>query len=856
MLWQIYLLAWICGSFFAVWLLPGALAFALLLYSAKKLLNFPRFIFAVGIFIFAALLIDGKLTQWDEASSPLPLWLQGNGPYKGQFCGEIIESQGLPNRRVRLSLSKVYPAGSPQEESLPMLCSLVRETPDPFSSFLPGQSICFKGSIRKLRPNLNSSADLDNPIWKIRGVLWQSYSKARSSEVSLTGKPMYFYSLRESLRHKFLLALGFQTAKQISEKEWQSPKIQAKAILLALCFGDRQLLSYNTSDNFAAATIAHSLALSGQHLGIAGLAAILFVYFIGRWRPKTFLRCPRLRLTLLLAIPLALLYLWIGNAPPSLCRAAAMLGLIAFFVWRGSAFSGVDLICGAILLFILFKPLLIFDLGLQLSAICVLLIIIFIPAITELSFKLPRFGKTGINKFIRGAFQILLISLIIQIFLLPLNLQHFAIAGFYFSLNLLWLPVLGLFVLPLAFFAIFISLFPGSLTFWLASLALKLAALPCQGLLLILNKLRSLNFLDEQAFMQPHWLLIIIFALLAGSLAWLLAHRKSPNIRKICIRFFALALILLFVPPALRLFAYFHTSLRIELLDVGQGLSVNLYTPKGLHILYDGGGNPKSHFDPGKNIIAPLLSSNSAPKIDVIINSHPDMDHLGGLFYLLEKFNITSVYHNGRQADGNANERWRKLQKADNYHTLYAGDSILLDNEKNGLRLEVLHPPALIQADGSRIPDPAWRGNHASLVLRLCRGDEGLLLLCGDAEKDSLKHILKEGRDLRTKVLIAPHHGSDRSLVKDFYRKAAPDLVLVGCSFQNRWHYPGKRLRAFLKEQDIQLLDSGSLGKIKVNFEEDKIAVETLHKDKSLSWKQLYLRLMRLFNADIGDRIQ
>lgn len=839
LIWQLYLLSWICGSFSAVWPLPSLLCFLILMLACKNLWKLPSLLLSLALFTASSLLIDYLLAQTESVCAKLPPWAVNDGPYKGEFCGEISQVQGMPNRRVRLLLDKLHPQAANTSQALPLFCALVREDDDPFFSPVPGQTACFKGSIRKMRPNLNSDSDLNRVDWKIRQLHWQAYSNKNSESFKISGDKNPIFALREKIRHDFLIILGFKPGQALSQKSWQSPEIQAKAILLALCFGDRRMLSYNTSDNFAAATLAHSLALSGQHLGIAGLIALGLVLCAGKWRPSIFLLLPRMRLIFLFSLPLALLYLWLGNAPPSLLRAAAMLFLAAIYIFKGKSFTGMDLLCGAVLIFIIIRPLSIFDLGLQLSILCVFLIIIFAPFIAAAGKKLPQLSNPVLNRIFRTSCQIILISLIIQLFLLPLNLLNFHIAGFCFPLNLLWLPVLGIFVLPLAFFALGISLIPGSLPLYAAEMIMDLAAYPCQILLELLEKLRSWHLLEEHAFIHPHWLYLVVFTLLAVSLASLLAHPEKRKPRGFPFHFLLISCLLILIPPILRLMDNFQSKLSIEILDVGQGLSVILKSPNNLRILYDGGGSATSHFDTGKNLVAPFLTQNKYPRLDAVINSHPDMDHMGGLFYILENFKVDHFYHNGHEARGSTKESWTALQKAKNSHTLYAGDIIYLDREKEGLRLEVLHPPAseLEENGGVPSPDKEWRGNHASLVMRLCKGNEGLLLLTGDAEKDALKNLINSGQNLQARVLVAPHHGSDRSLLRNFYREVKPELVLAGCAFQNRWNYPGRRLQNFLRELDIPLLDTGRNGKIKVDFESNgKLDIRAMLEGKQDRW--------------------
>ncbi len=210
--------------------------------------------------------------------------------------------------------------------------------------------------------------------------------------------------------------------------------------------------------------------------------------------------------------------------------------------------------------------------------------------------------------------------------------------------------------------------------------------------------------------------------------------------------------------------------------------------------------------------MGPTLAYNDAPRLAAVINSHPDLDHLGGLFHLLNGFQVRALFHNGREAAGWSGERWREALHATKSAVLAEGDVLIVGDPALGLRLEVLHPPRAAATEA------AWTGNEASLILRLTRHGRGLALLTGDAERHSLRRLLASGRDLRAQVLVAPHHGSDRSFLAAFYKAVQPELVLVSCGFQNRYNYPGPRLRAWLDKNGIPLLYTGDSGQVSVTW--------------------------------------
>lgn len=153
------------------------------------------------------------------------------------------------------------------------------------------------------------------------------------------------------------------------------------------------------------------------------------------------------------ALPPALIYLWLGNAPASLLRATCMLFVLTFWLVRGRSRTTLDVLCAALLCITLVSPLSVLDTGLQLSALCVAVIGLFLPWLRRMP-PSPSHEKRKIEaqslwrRGSRWLLRILLISLLIQSALLPLNLLLFGNAGFWFPLNALWLPAADLLALP------------------------------------------------------------------------------------------------------------------------------------------------------------------------------------------------------------------------------------------------------------------------------------------------------------------------------------------------------------------------------------------------------------------------
>lgn len=785
-IWHSYLLIFISGLLAALWPLPATICACLILAADSRLWRLRRMLFACSVFMLAFCLAAWHLRAARHAIDNAPAWL--NRPSQ-RVTATVKYVRSLPDKRLRIYLENARPvpagAASGADAPLPGYCVWTWEEPGFLP--LPGQTVAISRPIRPIGGFANSGASAYEASMLAQKAWWRMWSRGWAGEPEPHGEPHFWAAVRQTLLNKFMAILA-PSGQQLT---------QGQAILPALLFGDRFHLQTATAQMFAHASLAHSLALSGQHLGVAGILAWLAVIVIALPCPAIYLRMPRMPCILLLSLPLALLYLWLGNAPASLCRAAAMLAACAALMAGRKFAGGLDALCAAIALLLLFNPLAIYELGLQLSALCVAVIVICWPAIIRILRRLA--AKTLRQKIFAYFLGIFLVSMFIQLALLPLTLSIFQQTGMWFPLNILWLPALGLFVLPLAAIGLALCAIPLAFCAQAAGLCIGAAAAPCQWLISLLAWLDARKFLAEPGFLLPFWPGLLAFALLTAAFACIMA--KGAGMRKgralIC-----MALIALAIGPALRLRQSFDQSITLRAIDVGQGQAIFAQLPGGLRLLIDGGGSSSGRFDPGKAMVAPALADNAAPRLAAIVNTHPDQDHLGGLFYILDKFETSNIFHNGRPA---ANPLWQGIQAQAYAHSLAAGDKIRLGPAAQDMWLEVLSPP----------DNAAWlRGNAASLILRLTWRKKGIALFCGDAERENLRQLIDAGADLRALAVFAPHHGSDKNLLPAFYQAAQPEAVIASCGFLNRYRYPGKKLAACLDKLGIPLFDTGNHGKI------------------------------------------
>lgn len=805
----------------------------------------------------------------------------------------------LPGGRLRVVLTDVAPVGA-EGVDLGAQPGKAAEKPASYAggvvwtwsaydprenAILPGQRLRLSLRFMPLRSFANPGLWGPESYWNDKGVFYRATAPARSVpaasfplQASQGAGPRSLENMladkRQHLLQGFLAALPQEGA--------------GLGVLPALVFGDRSLLSAEQTDLFARSTLAHSLALSGLHMGFALLAGLTLAWGAGVLFPSLLLRAPRPGLALLFSLPFALVYLWLGQSPVSLQRAACMLFFwtLLFFLKRPKALQ--DGLFAALALILAINPFALFELGLQLSALCIAVLALCLPGVLSLSAGLfpHEEGKGRLagaaNRLLRGAFVIFCTSLCIQAALLPLTARVFGSSGLLFPLNVLWLPVVGAFILPLAFMGLLASALGLGAA---ASALLHAAALPCQWLLALLELLDDAGLLLSPLLPRPHWISslgcwLLILALSAFVMHLRRERKKSAAAREepekvggprpesyrhkeqdergtgslggsgqgflfgagVPLVQVGFGLCLLLAPPVMALLESGKTAVQVKLLDVGQGQSV-LVEWSGLggerssgRALIDGGGLGSQFFDVGKAVAAPLLTDNRLPRLDAVINSHPDRDHLEGLLFIIEHFRVGRCFGNGDSPTaGLAKRAERALARGGKrMETLRAGNSLEL---APGLRLETLWAPAETAGEGkSAAPlSPGNRDagreanerNDNSLVLRLVWQGKGLVLIPGDLGKRPLRSLAKRnGPDLSAQALILPHHGSVKSLAPSFYDKVNPGVALASCGAGNAWRYPALSVVEALRKRGTEVHSTAGRGQIVLRWTSPEAAPE------------------------------
>jgi competence protein ComEC len=272
----------------------------------------------------------------------------------------------------------------------------------------------------------------------------------------------------------------------------------------------------------------------------------------------------------------------------------------------------------------------------------------------------------------------------------------------------------------------------------------------------------------------------------------------------------------------------FQKDLRLTFIDVGHGDSVLIEFPAGKRMLVDGGGLYQDRFDTGKNIIAPLLWKKRIHRIETLVLTHPDPDHLKGLNFIASQFSIGQFWDNGTQTDS---EPYLRLKKTLEDKKIKA---LPLNEESppqiiNGVEISVLNPPVL---NGTLRKDQNLRDlNNSSLVIKL-RFKNVSVLLTGDIGKEAEGRILRQGHPLKADILKIPHHGSSSSSSPPFLERVKPTYAILSVGERNIGRLPHPEVLKRYQQLGSRIFRTDKQGAITVITDGENIEVDTFLKGK------------------------
>jgi competence protein ComEC len=214
-------------------------------------------------------------------------------------------------------------------------------------------------------------------------------------------------------------------------------------------------------------------------------------------------------------------------------------------------------------------------------------------------------------------------------------------------------------------------------------------------------------------------------------------------------------------------------------------------------MLIDGGGFSRGTFDVGRMVAAPFLFHSKMLRVDYLVLTHPQADHMNGLHFIASHFHPKEFWYSGYGVKNHSFRELMKVLEAKKVKKLLPTD-LRAGREISGVKVEVLHPTP-DENEEQLLETSAGLNNH-SLVLKLSYGGK-TLLFPGDLERPGEEMVISRvGSLLKSDVLLAPHHGSKSSSSKAFLQMVRPHICVISCGNGNYFGFPHsetlKRLRA------------------------------------------------------------
>ena len=613
-------------------------------------------------------------------------------------------------------------------------------------------------------------------LWE-QGVQASGYVRSSARLDALHGAPALLGQTRSYPLQQLRQRVRGAILGHLATEDADAGRRRAAGVVAALVTGDQRAIERGDWQLFRSTGVAHLMSISGLHITMFAWLAAALVGALWRRSERLCLCCPAPTAALAGGVLLAGAYaLFSGWGVPAQ-RTLLMLGTALLLRALGRRWPWHQAWLLAAALVLLADPWAWLQAGFWLSFVA---IGILFATDTEADGARPAGIFWRFHALLRQ-------QAVLTLALAPLTLLLFgqvSLVGL--VANLLAIPWVTLLVTPLAFAGLLWA------PLW------QLGALCVESLALWLEWLA--RWPGAQLFLPqaPLWA-----GLAAAAGGVLLVLRLPWQLR-------ALGLVLAW--PALLWQAPRPVAGQFDLLaaDVGQGQAVLVRTARH-SLLYDAGPRYGSQGDAGAQLLVPLLRT-LGERIDLLLLSHGDSDHVGGAAALLAEQPQARVLGSVEAASLPPGTPWQRCA---------AG----LQWEWDGVRFALLHPsPA---RESAPVPAPARgrRGkaagaphpNALSCVLRVeaaARGGEAAraALLPGDLERAQEEALVASGAPLAADLLLVPHHGSKTSSSAALLEAVRPAQALVQSGYRNRFGHPAREVVQRYAQQGAALYDSPRCG--------------------------------------------
>ncbi|MCT1903849.1 DNA internalization-related competence protein ComEC/Rec2 [Oceanobacillus sojae] len=543
----------------------------------------------------------------------------------------------------------------------------------------------------------------------------------------------------------------------------------------AIVFGDASGIEEAVTELFQRFGLSHIIAISGTHVTLV----ISFIYLI--FVKGNIITKEKTYLFLLIFLPV---YSILAGANPPVLRAASMMVVVLILQKYRWKLPYSDLFSILFMIFILWDPYIIYNVGFQFSFSVTFTILL---------------SQGWVRKTKSLIWNIFQVSFVAQMAILPLQIYYFNIFHpLSILMNLAVIPYFTFFVIPLMYTFVLIHFLPGKFLY----IADRSFAFIHDKVLLIMETIDDTLFSPIYLDQLSIWSVAVYFTCFLLFMKYL--EHKQQKRAWIAGIIFILPILITAGKP------YFQEEGIVTMFDMGQGDAILVEAARReAVIMIDAGA--AFHFEDMeptrgvyKNIIRAYFHQRGIKELDAIIVTHDDVDHFGSIRYILEEVKVKELIVSP-YFDVELLKEFQEVQPALYIIQAEAGDIL---NFNDAMSFQVLAPNT-----------DTGNSNDNSIVLYANLGLKWLFT--GDISKEVEEKITRNYPGLRIDILKVAHHGSKTSTGEAFIEAVQPHIALISAGRNNQFNHPNEEVLEVLEDNQVHVYRTDEQGAIQFFYTDE-----------------------------------